>query len=252
MPIIATMNSLQPSLRQQQHSLIRQLADAIENIWQDDLEISPYKIPADLGYIENQLEGETLIIENHCYQAPQFRKMHLELAQVGSGLDILHCVMFPNPEYPLPMFGCDIIGARGQISAAIVDLSPIRADRSLPEPYDRALSQLPEITFSQPRELPAWGSIFSQFCTFVRPADEAENQQFLKRVQQMLQAHCSIASHTQPVTAETERQQILAGQAHYCTQQRQNDKTRRVLEKAFGAEWAERYMNTMLFDVAAV
>jgi phycocyanobilin:ferredoxin oxidoreductase len=240
------------SLRQQQHPLIAQLADAIEGIWHDGLTLTPYEIPADLGYIEHHLEGETLTIENHCYQTPQFRKLHLELAQVGNGLDILHCVMFPRPEYPLPIFGCDIVGARGNISAAIVDLSPINADRSLPATYHLALSQLAAIDFSQPRELPTWGNIFSQFCTFVRPTDEAENQAFFQRVTQVLQIHTTIASQTAPVTSNAERQLILDGQAHYCASQRQNDKTRRVLEKSFGSEWTERYMNTMLFDVALV
>lgn len=242
----------QSSLRQNQHPLIQQLADTIEQTWQASLACSPYDIPADLGYIENQLEGETLIIENHCYQTPQFRKMHLELAQVGNGLDILHCVMFPNPDYPLPLFGCDIVGARGQIGAAIVDLSPVLADRSLPATYHLALSQLPHYHFSQPRDLPAWGDIFSPFCTFVRPADPSENQQFLDRVSQVLQIHCNIARDTLPVTDPAERAQILAGQAHYCDRQRQNDKTRRVLEKAFGPEWTDRYMNTMLFDAVTV
>jgi phycocyanobilin:ferredoxin oxidoreductase len=246
------MTTSTASLRQHQHPLIAQLADAIEGIWHDGLTLTPYEIPADLGYIEHHLEGETLTIENHCYQTPQFRKLHLELAQVGNGLDILHCVMFPRPEYPLPIFGCDIVGARGQISAAIVDLSPINADRSLPATYHLALSQLADSNFAQPRELPAWGNIFSQFCTFVRPTDEAENQVFLQRVKQVLQIHTTIARQTDPVTAIVDRQLILSGQAHYCESQRQNDKTRRVLEKSFGSEWTERYMNTMLFDVALV
>ncbi|NER92759.1 MAG: phycocyanobilin:ferredoxin oxidoreductase, partial [Symploca sp. SIO1B1] len=38
-------------------------------------------------------------------------------------------------------------------------------------------------------------------------------------------------------------------QHYYCTKQQQNDKTRRVLEKAFGVEWAERYMTSVLFDL---
>ncbi len=62
-------------------------------------------MPAHLGYVEGRLEGEKLTIENRCYQTPQFRKLHLELAKVGTTLDILHCVMFPRPEYALPMFG---------------------------------------------------------------------------------------------------------------------------------------------------
>ncbi len=240
------------SRREQQHRLIRQLATAIETIWQEHLELSPYVIPADFGYIEHELEGEPLVIENHCYQTPQFRKLHLELAQVGNGLDILHCVMFPRAEYGLPMFGTDIVGARGQISAAIVDLSPIQPDRCLPATYHLALSQLPTGQFSQPRELPAWGDIFSQFCIFVRPIGQSEEEYFLQRVQQILKIHCNIATQTEPVTSLHERSAILAGQEYYCRRQRENDKTRRVLEKSFGFEWTERYMRTMLFDCETV
>ncbi len=242
------MTSLQGSLRDRQHPLIQQLANTIERTWQDYLDLSPYEIPADLGYIEHHLEGEKLVIENYCYQTPQFRKLHLELAQVGNGLDILHCVMFPKNEYPLPLFGCDIVGAKGQISAAIVDLSPIRADRSLPATYHLQLSQLPHFEFTHPRELPVWGDIFSQHCIFIRPEGEREEEAFLELVQQIMKIHCSIAIQTQPVTSRNEQMLIQAGQQNYCSRQRENDKTRRILEKSFGSEWTDRYMSTMLFD----
>jgi len=49
-----------------------------------------------------------------------------------------------------------------------------------------------------------------------------------------------------------EREAIAAAQRRYCAQQRQNDKTRRILEKAFGEAWADRYMRTVLFDVEDV
>ena len=38
------------------------------------------------------------------------------------------------------------------------------------------------------------------------------------------------------------------GQLNYCLQQKRNDKTRRVLEKAFDADWADRYIEQILFD----
>ncbi|MGB3612537.1 MAG: phycocyanobilin:ferredoxin oxidoreductase [Elainellaceae cyanobacterium] len=245
------MVSSQLSLRQQQHPLICQLANAIERIWEDKLTLSPYEIPADLGYIENQLEDERLTIENRCYQTPHFRKIHLELAQISSGLDILHCVMFPRSQYPLPMFGCDIVGARGDISAAIVDLSPIHDNRRLPSPYELALSELPKPAFSQPRQLPEWGDIFSPFCIFTRLADNAEYASFLKCVENILRLHCAIAANSQPVHSETEQKAIVEGQLHYCSQQQKNDKTRRILEKSFGREWTDRYMTTILFDTVA-
>jgi phycocyanobilin:ferredoxin oxidoreductase len=240
---------MQGSLRNHQHSLIRRLADCIEDVWQQNLELSPYSVPEDLGYIEGNLEGERLTIENHCYQTPQFRKLHLELAQVGNGLDILHCVMFPNPEYALPIFGTDLVGGRGgTISAAIADLSPINADRTLPERYQQALSVLSKLQFSQPRTLPEWGDIFSEFCLFVRPVGVQEEDQFLDRVREFLTLHCQIARTEMPLSSDFDITRVLAGQQNYCTKQQQNDKTRRVLEKSFGAEWTERYMNTMLFD----
>lgn len=238
-----------PSIRQQQHPLIRQLADRIESIWQEHLELSPYALPEELGFVEGKLEGERLVIENRCYQTPQFRKLHLELAKVGTSLDILHCVMFPRPEFDLPMFGCDLVGGRGQISAAIADLSPLNATRILSETYASPLRQLPDYEFTGKRELPEWGDIFSEFCLFIRPANETEETQFLTRLTDLLTLHCQIAIASLPVSP-AQQAEIKAAQDYYCTKQQKNDKTRRVLEKAFGSEWAEFYMTTVLFDRA--
>jgi phycocyanobilin:ferredoxin oxidoreductase len=235
------------SIRQQQHPLIGQLAEVILDSWKKYLTLSPYTIPEGLGYVEGKLEGEKLVIENHCYQTPQFRKLHLELAKVGNALDILHCVMFPKPTYPLPMFGCDIVAGRGQVSAAIADLSPTNPERLLSPDYQHALASLPDLAFSQPRELPVWGDIFSKFCLFIRPANLEEEENFITRVGDFLNIHCHQANQSTPLP-DVEQALYLEGQRYYCTKQQQNDKTRRVLEKAFGVEWAENYMTSMLFD----
>lgn len=235
------------SIRQNQHPLIRQVANSIEATWRHYLDLSPYELPEDLGYVEGRLEGEKLIIENHCFQTPQFRKLHLELAKVGTTLDILHCVMFPRPEYALPMFGADLVSGRGQISMAVTDLSPISIDRSLPQEYEELLMNLPSAEFLQARDRPTWGDIFSDFCVLVRPSHPEEEAQFLAQVESFLEIHCQRAITMIPTPDQ--QAEILAGQRYYCAQQQQNDKTRRVLEKAFGAEWADRYMTTVLFDL---
>lgn len=239
------------SLREQQYPLIRQLANCMENIWQRHLDLEPYHLPAELGYVEGRLEGEKLTIENCCYQTPQFRKLHLELAKVGNSLDILHCVMFPRPNYALPMFGTDLVGGRGRMSAAIVDLSPLNEDHHLPPAYQTALGNFSFPHFSQPRELPEWGHIFSTYCTFIRPTNPTEEADFLSLVEFYLELHCQQAVTLEPVSPE-ETLKILQAQQHYCTQQQHNDKTRRVLEKAFGVEWANYYMTHVLFDYEPV
>ncbi|MDJ0681687.1 MAG: phycocyanobilin:ferredoxin oxidoreductase [Xenococcaceae cyanobacterium MO_167.B52] len=243
--MIATIPS---SLRERQHLLIRQLANSIEKHWSKYLTLSPYQIPEDLGYIEGSLEGEKLVIENHCYQTPQFRKLHLELAQVGHRLDILHCVMFPRPDYDLPIFGVDLVGSQAGIGAAIVDLSPVNSDRSLADNYSQLLANLPQIDFAQPRNLPEWGNIFSEFCLFIRPQNRIEEVLFLNRVSQFLEIHCQIALEKSPLVCSSKKAEILKGQRYYCQQQQQNDKTRKVLEKSLGQVWTNRYMTQMLFD----
>ncbi|MEM8672407.1 MAG: phycocyanobilin:ferredoxin oxidoreductase [Cyanobacteria bacterium P01_G01_bin.67] len=242
------LETSQPSLRQEQHPLIHRLAERILNYWQKYLSLATYTLPEGLGYVEGKLEGERLRIENRCYQTPQFRKMHLELAKVGNNLDILHCVMFPRPEYPLPMFGCDIVAGRGGISAAIADLSPTSPKKTLSAEYTKLLSALPQANFSEVRELPPWADIFSDFCSFVRPHTATEEQDFLDLASNYLRIHCKQAVKSNSVSPQ-QQELYLAGQRYYCTKQQQNDKTRRVLEKAFGEDWAENYMTSVLFDV---
>jgi phycocyanobilin:ferredoxin oxidoreductase len=241
----------EPTIASLLPSSIARLASTILDVWSTRLHLFPFALPEGAGYVEGRLEGERLVIENRCYQTSRFRKMHLELAKVGDGLDILHCVMFPRPEYPLPMFGCDIVAGKGRIGAAIVDLSPTTPERTLSSEYRRALENLPALSFSRPRDLPSWGGIFSEFCLFIRPDSPGEESLFQKRVKEYLTIHCKYAGESQPVSPENVRL-YLDGQRHYCLEQRKNDKTLRVLEKAFGADWAARYMTEVLFDLPSL
>jgi hypothetical protein len=73
----------------------------------------------------------------------------------------------------------------------------------------------------------------------IRPSPGAEETAFVDRATALLQLHCQQAIVT-PATPERQAE-LLRGQRNYCTQQQQNDKTRRVLEKAFGTDWADYY-----------
>lgn len=235
-------------LKSRLHPVINKLAEIIVTTWQENLSLSAYELPEGLGYVEGKLEGERLTIQNYCYQSSEFRKMHLELAKVGNNLDILHCVMFPKIEYPLPMFGCDIVAGKAGISAAIVDLSSTNAEKILSADYQQQLSNLDEAIFTDKRDLPTWGDIFSPFCLFIRPNNQEEEELFLKTVKDYLTIHCQIANKSNQVS-DNEKLVYFEGQKKYCLQQQQNDKTRRVLEKAFGVEWAENYLTSVLFDL---
>lgn len=229
------------------HPLMEALAERIRSGWRGLPDLAPLAVDPDLEAISGSLDGEALFIRNELHRARGLRKLHLETARLGVGLQILHCVWFPDPRCDLPVFGADIVASPAGVSAAIVDLSPV--GDSLPPAIAAALEARPSRHYSQPRELPPWGAIFSPYVRFVRPAPGAEEQQFVEEVGEVLAilaaaaGSCAIAAADDPATVCR-----WQGQLRYCKQQKQNDKTRRVLEKAFNPAWADRYIEELLFD----
>ena len=229
------------------HPLVDALAERIRQCRQALPELAPLAIDADLEAISGSLDGEELFIRNEVHQCRGLRKLHLETARLGRGLQILHCVFFPDPRYDLPIFGADIVAGPAGVSATIADLSPVTP--SLPQAIDTALSQQERPLFCQPRELPAWGSIFSPYVLFVRPANAEEEQLFIEAVVRLLTVLGAAVAAGQPQAIDDPATvQRWHGQLSYCRQQKQNDKTRRVLEKAFNPVWADRYIEALLFD----
>lgn len=229
------------------HPMVDALAQRIRHGRSRMVGLEALAIDPALEEISGSLDGEALFIHNELHQAHGLRKLHLETARLGAGLQILHCVLFPDPRHDLPVFGADIVAGRGVVSAAIVDLSPV--DDQLPAAIESALAALPSHRFDQPRELPAWGAIFSPHVLFIRPGSSEEEGRFVETVGAYLDILAGAAAASAPQApdhpATVHRWQ---GQFRYCRQQKQNDKTRRVLEKAFHPAWADRYIEQLLFD----
>jgi phycocyanobilin:ferredoxin oxidoreductase len=229
------------------HPLVDALAEQIRRQWSDLPEIAPLPVDPDLEAISGSLDGERLFIRNELRRCRGLRKLHLETARLGAGLQILHCVFFPDPRFDLPIFGADIVASPAGISAAIADLSPTRDH--LPEGITAGLEALARHPFSQPRELPAWGTIFSPHVRFVRPVTAQEEAWFLEEVSGLLDVlktailGAEAQASDDPATIFRYHRQL-----EYCQQQKRNDKTRRVLEKAFNPSWANRYIQELLFD----
>ena len=255
-------------------------------------------------------EKARLVVENRVYSSRAFRKIHLELALRGDGLQVLHCVLFPRLEFDLPILSMDLVaapqsqspGARKEagatspeggasssssssssssasssssssssdptppssaISLAIIDPCPARLDGSLPEPYREVVAALQsECGVASNRAQPEWGrEIFSDACILTRPAgDEELLKRFLRYALSLHAAHLTFSDNLVSNSAESrqgksreqrlqERAATAAAHARYREKQLQNGATRGVLAAAFGKEWADSYMETVMFDV---
>ncbi len=200
-----------------------------------------------LSEIYKNLDKEELFIINEFYKAKGFRKIHLEVAKLGSSFQILHCVFFPDPCYDLPIFGVDLVFSYNNITAAIVDLSPVgkRLSRLLISQFESL--QLPK--FKEPRSLPDWGNIFSPYVCFIRPIDLKEEKVFLTLIDQYLSILLSLL-----VVVKTDEINSLETidrfeyQKKYCANQKLNDKTRVILSKFFGSSWTDEYIEKILFS----
>ena len=229
------------------HPLVDALADQIRTRRNGLPDLQELEADPKFELINGTLDGEDLFIGNELHVCRGFRKLHLEIARLGLGLQILHCVWFPDPCFDLPLFGVDIVASAAGVSAAIVDISPVRG--ILPKNIDIELQNITFPKFSKVRELPSWGSIFSPYVLFIRPDGYKEEQLFLNHVDKYLSileksTLNSIPESLNEFLTKTRHE----GQLNYCMQQKRNDKTRRVLEKAFNPKWAETYINNLLFQ----
>ncbi|WP_255327232.1 phycocyanobilin:ferredoxin oxidoreductase [Prochlorococcus sp. MIT 0801] len=210
-------------------------------------DLQPLYIDPNYSKIYRNLNKEELFIINEFYRAKGFRKIHLEVAKLGKSLQILHCVFFPDPCYELPIFGADLVVNSNNISAGIVDLSPV--GKHLPVSLISQMRSLKVPKFAEPGRLPEWGFIFSPYVCFIRPVDLLEEKLFLKLTDQYLSLILSLLVKVRVDQINSlDSIKRLKYQKRYCLNQKRNDKTRGILTKFFGSSWADEYINKILFE----
>ncbi len=229
------------------HPLLLETIELIKNRINFFPDLKTLSFDPKLIEINRELNKEELFIINEFYQAKGFRKIHLEVAKLGKSLQILHCVFFPDPCYELPIFGVDLVANSKNISAAIVDLSPVGIH--MPHKLISQMELLNVPQFKEPRTLPDWGAIFSKYVCFIRPVNLEEESSFLNLTDQYLSILLSLT-----LTVKTDEKHSLDTidrfkyQKRYCLNQKRNDKTRVVLSKFFGSSWANEYIEEILFE----
>ena len=227
--------------------LLLEAFDLIKDRINSLTDVKPLYIDPKSSKIYSNLNEEELFIINEFFQAKGFRKIHLEIAKLGKSLEILHCVFFPDPCYELPIFGADLVVNSNNISAAIVDLSPV--GKHLPDSLIPQMRSIKVPKFNEPGKLPEWGFIFSPYVCFIRPVDVLEEKLFLELIDQYLSLLLSLLVRVDADEIDSlNSMERLNYQKRYCLNQKRNDKTRGILTKFFGSCWADEYINKILFE----
>lgn len=161
----------------------------------------------------------------------QFRLAHMERFDQPK-FSVLHMVIWPHVMDPSAIFGFDVIASDKLVTGLFWDLSPT----ILPtKPFCSH-------TWSEPRQRPDWGHIFSEHWVACRPTP-TELVQIGDLAVQCLKNHMADLGKT-----STHRvNDVVRAQNTYSLCQRQNEHTTKVIHKLLGPVRAEEFINQILF-----
>ncbi len=229
------------------HPLLASIADRIRLLRSELSELEILHVNPELINICKKNSDLDISIINELYRSKGIRKHHLEIAEIKPGLQILHCVLFPDPIFDIPIFGVDVVSIHQCITAAIVDISPV--GNELQSQILEDLQKLDLPSFSNVRRLPEWGEIFSDCVCFIKPENEEEENKFSDIVFSYLNIYQkNIKTQKPELSSSFSVRERKDSQIKYCYYQKKNDKTRNVLSKAFGTIWANNYIDLLLFN----
>ena len=168
---------------------------------------------------------------NHRWYSQQFRMAHVERFEQPK-FSVLHTVIFPHLIDPSPIFGFDIIASDSKATGLFFDFSPTVED------YGVISSQ----TWSEPRERPEWGTIFSEHWIACRPT-YAEAEVISELACLLLEKYLlSLGTKT-----TTDVPGVISKQNQYSLNQRKNEHTTRVLMKILGETRGQYFVENILF-----
>ncbi len=183
-------------------------------------------------------------IQNEMWESPGLRKLHLETGQ-AKGMHVMHCVFYPDPNYNIPIFGCDVVETKLMVTAAIADVSPVFGTDEI---YDWVQPVANYYRFEENRPLPLWADMFSPACKFMRIKKQSERDDYIELLDEYMDIFIDWVNHTEYDPDWINTMKRLDDQVYYCEQQQKNTKTMAVLSKWFDPVWARDYIDTILFD----
>jgi phycocyanobilin:ferredoxin oxidoreductase len=213
------------------------------------LRLRPVVLEPALACADGTWKGERVTLETRAYASGTIRYARFATL-VGPDLEIGNILCLPDPRYALPILGADLVAlgrATGMIAA---DLSPTlppgpeREHQLAPLAARRAASAALPSSGALPAWCDAW---FSPHALYTRVSSEQAEaatrayaifpDEFMELIRQ---------ARPRPDQGAA----VRAAQAGYAAAHRTDDKGLGLLATMFGAAWADRYIDRVLFPAA--
>jgi hypothetical protein len=178
------------------------------------------------------------------YQSNKYRRAHISTidARETKKLYLLHCTIFPHFNDPSPIFGFDVVCGPTKVSGAFLDYSKSGDSNSFM--YLWFKSQVANLEWNKPRELPEWAkNIFSPSMVAIGAVNDKELGEFIALGVDALNFYIDNIGKDQQSGMD-----YHMAQNRYCRYQKQNPQTPRALQHLGLSEIeAKTYISNMLF-----
>jgi hypothetical protein len=222
------------------------MIDDAERFLVDRLSLRRVDLPCELGTARGQWKSDAVTIRTRAYDGGVVRYSRFVTVE-GAGLLIGNLLTLAHPNYSLPILGADIVAIGGRPTMVAVDLSPAfpvgPARTAMDAAVGAALGPRPQLPTGG--ELPEWcAALFSPHALYTR-VHAVDSEKAAAAFRDYPQAFVSLVRQAEPRPdlAGTVRN----GQGAYAAAHRLDDKGLGLLGRMLGKDWAERYLNEVLF-----
>lgn len=233
--------------------MFRDLYDYTIETLIERLDAQPLAVDERFARKEGVLRGTPLVMTNIAFQTAHLRKVRLTYMDAGDAAQILTTMAFPRFETDMPIFGADVLGFRGKPHLIVIDHQPLyKDDADYSAQYINRMAAMHARYAHLParnRSLPAWTeAFFSPYTHYSRPEIE-----HLEAVHEAYRAYwasyLAVAQAPRRFAQPADQQRIRTRQAAYCRNHIENEQAEGMLEKLFGHEYCQAFINDFLFDV---
>jgi 15,16-dihydrobiliverdin:ferredoxin oxidoreductase len=228
-----------------------QMAFMEENL--TDLQVDPcHNGKTDFTYNVNTKKKARIV--NLCASSKEYRKIRMTYYDAGDNTQVFNAVLYPSPEYNLPVLGIDLLAFNRKKYLAIVDFQPLHEveedhattfeDKLKPikEKYDSLKGRMSSKFYDETK-------FFSQQMLFARFDDENIVQDdLLPAFKSYVEAHLDLVRSVEPNPSDVKK--VLERQEAYDTYSAERDPATGLFTAMYGAEWANEFVHDFLFSMS--
>lgn len=158
------------------------------------------------------------------------------------GLWMMHTALFAKDEYPMPVYGFDVICGERKVTGCFHDISPTGSKSEINEVWKNiSLDFAP----AKNRKLPEWANFFSDNMIVMGATDDMKEIQRVCEIGYLTAKAWFDQLEKTELANQGEAWQHYLGKSNYCQGQLKNERSKTVLANVLGMDkdYVERFKN---------